>query len=392
MALVASTIAGICLLMSLPVFIELGLFLVANLLLGAKRRRLHEGAGEGGRPLRLAILVPAHDEEKDIARCVGSLLASDRGGHDREVIVIADNCGDGTAAAARSAGARVLERFDQSLKGKGAALDHALRLLMREGHDAFIVVDADAVVAVNFVRTMGDLFASGAEALQCVYLPLNVEASRKVGLMRLAMLSMNVFRPMGRELLGCSCGLFGNGFGLSRDLLLEVPYTANSITEDLEYHLRLVEKGRKVHFTDRTSVLSDFPLSREGSRTQRARWEGGRLMLQRTMFLPLLGKLLSGRFSLLEPLLELMSLPVGYASLLFLSIALIPWQPLAGYGIAGLALLGAQVVASILLYGERRDFGNLLFVPAYLVWKMANLPAVLLGSRRKTEWKRTRRD
>ena len=54
----------------------------------------------GPRP-RIAVLVPAHDEEGDIASTVLALRTGLVGG-DR-LLVVADNCGDGTAAAAAAA-------------------------------------------------------------------------------------------------------------------------------------------------------------------------------------------------------------------------------------------------------------------------------------------------
>ena len=60
--------------------------------------------GGGGEPLpagsRVSVIVPARNEAHNIARCVGSLLASDY--PDFEVIVVDDRSEDGTGAAARA--------------------------------------------------------------------------------------------------------------------------------------------------------------------------------------------------------------------------------------------------------------------------------------------------
>lgn len=388
----AIAIGALLFLASLPVALELALFLLANLFLRSRLSGRPRASAAEATPLRIAVLVPAHDEAGCIARCVSSLLASERGVHELEVVVIADNCRDETASIARSAGARVVERFDESVRGKGAAIHYAVSLLMPESHDAFLIVDADTVVAPGFVRVMGDRFARGDEALQCVYLPLNVEASPKVRLMNLALLSMNYLKPAGREILGCSVGILGNGFGLRKELLRDIPYTANSITEDLEYHLKLIEGGRKVRFVSDTRVLADFPVSKEGSDTQRERWEGGRFMLQRRFFLPMLSKILSGKARMIEPFLELMSMPLSYEVLLLLALALVPGQPFRIYGIAGLFLILAQMLAAVFLYGTRRDLLAFLEIPGYLLWKIVKLPAILRTSRRNSSWIRTKRD
>jgi cellulose synthase/poly-beta-1,6-N-acetylglucosamine synthase-like glycosyltransferase len=383
-------VAAVLFLLSLPVMIELTTFLVVNLLLRPARGGAEPAAA--ARPLRLVALIPAHNEERNIARCVSSVLSCDAGGHSREAIVVADNCSDGTAALARAAGARVIERFDDKLRGKGAALDYAIAALLPEGHDAYIIIDADTIVSDGFLKVMGDRFAGGAEALQCVNLPRNPEESPRIRLMNLALLSMNCLRPMGRELLGLSVGILGNGFGLSRKLLERVPYKANSITEDLEYHLRLIETGHKVRFVAGARVVSDFPVSKEGTETQRDRWEGGRFMLQRKLFLPMLGKILSGKAALIEPFFELMSLPLSYEVLILLALAIVPFQPFQAYGIASLCVILAQIVAAVALYGTARDLRAFLEVPGYVFWKLIRLPSILRTSRRDSAWVRTKRD
>src|SRR5436309_13888137 len=71
---------------------------------GMKRRRPVRTAE------RVDVLVPAHDEEASIARCVESLRAQTFPSERYEVVVVADNCTDDTAARAAEAGAQVLVR------------------------------------------------------------------------------------------------------------------------------------------------------------------------------------------------------------------------------------------------------------------------------------------
>src|SRR5690349_18680269 len=101
----------------------------------------------------VVCVIPAHDEAKGIARCVRSLLVA-AAVRAAEIVVIADNCTDQTAAVARTAGARVIERNDAAQRGKGCALEFAFARLIAEGADAFLVVDADSRVAPNFTGVM----------------------------------------------------------------------------------------------------------------------------------------------------------------------------------------------------------------------------------------------
>lgn len=386
MELVWMVVGWLVVAVTLPVLLEMSLFLAAPI--GPKRTSASAAAPGPG--LRLAVLIPAHNEEGGIEDCVQSVLASDAGDHRVQVVVIADNCTDRTAPCAQQAGARVLVRTDASRQGKGAALEFAMAQLAPEAWDAYLIVDADTVVAADFCRTMGDSLGQGHAAVQCRYLVDQTASHRRSRLMNLALLSMNVFRPAGRDRWGLSAGIFGNGFGLSRSTIEAVPYKANSITEDLEYHLSLIQQGLRVHFVSQTEVRARFPENEQGAKSQRARWEGGRFRLQRTMGPRLLIQCLGGRGRFVEPFLELMSLPLSYALVLLTALCFVPgWL---GYGVVGLAILILHLVATLILYGSRQDWLALGSIPGYLLWKLIQVPSILWASRSKAPWVRTNRD
>src|SRR5690242_14789342 len=81
---------------------------------------------------RLAVLIPAHNEELLVARCVRSLLAQTWPEPQRRVIVVADNCSDSTARVALEAGAEVWPRTDPGAPGKGRALRWAIDRLLAD--------------------------------------------------------------------------------------------------------------------------------------------------------------------------------------------------------------------------------------------------------------------
>jgi hypothetical protein len=67
---------------------------------------------------------------------------------------------------------------------------------------------------------------------------------------------------------------------------------------------------------------------------QRARWEGGKFRMAREQSLGLLGDVLSGRLRSLEPLMDLLLLPLAFHVMLLVLAAFAPWTParLAGFG------------------------------------------------------------
>ena len=342
--------------------------------------------------LRICVVVPAHNEENGIGACVASLLACATAGHDVSVVVIADNCTDTTAEQAQLAGARVLIRHDEVRRGKGYALDHAFSILLAEPHDAFLIVDADANVEANFILATAELFGLGADAVQCRYLASNPVASIRSRLMHVAWLAFNVLRLRGRDYWGLSVGILGNGFGLARNTLEQVPFDAGSIAEDLEYHLRLVRAGMRVRFCESTTVWSDVPAQAKPAEGQRARWEGGRFRMIREQSLPLAMEVAKGKLRLLEPLLELLLLPLAFHVVLLLGLLAVPLPWARFTALAGLGWVGLHV-ATALWVGRAswRDWLALFAAPFYILWKLTLGRQLLKSASTEAAWVRTER-
>lgn len=345
-----------------------------------------------GDSLRVFAVIPAHDEEDGIERCIESLHGCQADGETFRIVVVADNCTDHTAQRARAAGADVLERTDPENPGKGAALQWAFDQLVNRGADVLLVVDADSQVEANLVAALRTRFGNGADAVQVPYGVANPGASLRTRLQHVALLAFNRFRLRGRARLGLSAGILGNGFALSRETLRAVPYDAHSVVEDLEYHLALVRSGRKVEFAPETGVRADMPVGGRGAETQRARWEGGRLRMIREVAPALAREVATGRPRLIEPLFELLLLPLAFHVTLLVAIGLLPWEPGRAYAAAAIAVVGLHVLAGILVGGGGvRDVAALFAAPFYVVWKLGLARAILRTSRRDSEWVRTER-
>lgn len=377
-------------LLTLPGSLELLMLSLAAVLPLPKRRRPPIGAA----PHHMAVVVPAHDERHNIAATVESLLAAKRPEGIRvELVVIADNCSDDTAEVAEAAGARVLVRHSEDQRGKGYALDFAFHQLMDEGAEALLVVDADTEVEPNFIEEAWMAFARGADAVQAPYSVSNPDASLRTRLMNLALLAMNVLRPRGREILEHSVGIFGNGWGVSAATLKAVPYDATSVVEDLEFHLSLVQSGRRVRFLGLTRVRGEMPSGGKGVDTQRARWEGGRLRMMQIHIPRLIREVLGGRLQLIEPLLDLMLLSLAYHVLLLGLTLLIPFGPTQAYAAFGLAVVAFHVVAAVWVGGGGlKDLLILAVVPFYILWKLSLAKLIKQTADKDADWVRTQRE
>ena len=382
LAIVGAALAAL----TVPGTLWLSLLTLAGLLPPARPRELPARG-------RIAFVVPAHNEEARLPRTLANLQSECVRDGDAEMVVVADNCTDGTADFARRHGARVFVRNDATKRGKGYALDHAFRQLLTGDFRYFVVVDADSELDTGFLDAVRRHFAAGADVVQARYTVLNTGDSLRTRFMEIALAAFNVLRPRGRAALGFSAGLLGNGFALRREVLQALPYAAGSIVEDLEYHLVLVFHGVVVRFADDARVRGEMPSAGPGVRQQRLRWEGGRLRMLLEHAPGLLGDLLRGRGRAAEPLLDLLLLPLAYHAALLGALALLPFEWARVIGLTGLAVLMLHVVAATLVC--RLPPAHLLVLacaPFYVAWKIVLLPATVAAAARDHPWVRTARE
>ncbi len=385
-------------LLAAPLFVDLGIALAGNLCRSraAKPERL--------RTIRLAVVIPAHDEELMIARTVRSLLAAGCSSSEDctgtqwrpPVLVVAHNCSDATAVVAAAAGASVVSLSNPLMRGKGAALRYGLEAAHRSGANAFLVMDADSVASPDLIMSIASALEAGAEAVQCRYELEKPVAGAVTSLARLRVMAfrgINVLRARGRAGLGFSAGIFGNGFAVTEAVLDRVPFSADSICEDLEYHIKLVCAGVRVEWVENAAVYA--PLSAPGSAraSQEARWEGGRAHVATRGTLRLLGAAGRGNWRALEALAEAWSLPLSRGVVALLLTLLLPVHWLHVFAMVCGVLACLYVLEAATLGDEPwRDLSALAMAPVHIAWKLLITPLVLRQARKRAEWARTRRE
>lgn len=352
-----------------------------------------------------AIVIPAHDEELVIEKTLKSALSINYPKDLFDVAVIADNCSDHTADIARSTGAIVYERFNQAEKGKGYALRWCFdRLLSSEkNYDAVLVVDADSQVSANTLYILNAHLSKGAKAVQIADIVAPRLRSWNSEIVRLAFTLFNVARPLGKERIGCSAGLRGNGMCISAGTLRRIPWKAFSLTEDLEYGLILLLHDINVAFAPEATVVTIMPDKLRNSETQRARWEAGRFPIVR-IFAP---KLLSAGFRkrtwrYFDALIDLVMLPfVNLMMICLLMIfvhcilLIIGWEKTPGSLWIWITVFGCGIIHVLMglqsIRADRSLYKALLYVPMYAMWKIKlYLKLIIRGG--PDEWLRTKRE
>ncbi len=349
---------------------------------------------------RFLIIVPSHNEELGIAETVRNLQQLDYPADAYSILVVADNCVDATAARAREAGAEVLDRTDDTQRGKGYALLYAFERLP-ESVSAVVVVDADTLVSKNLLSAFSARLALGAHAIQADYAVRNSGESWRTRLMAVAFGSFHIIRGRARERLRLSAGLRGNGMCFSKQVLCDVPHDAFSIVEDVEYGIRLGKAGYRVHYADDAHVYGEMVTSAKAAESQRQRWEGGRDVLRKNHMRALLRLGWEKRNAMLFELgLDLLMPPLSQFALsavagwgVSTAAALVWGGPLwlvAGAWGSCVAVVGVYVLRGWSVSGTGlRGLLDLGLAPVYVVWKLAKR-----APRSATDgaWVRTRRE
>ena len=371
--------------------------LLAEVLLGLTGRG-SETSEEGMRP-RLAVLIPAHNEASIIVETIRSMLpqlsTSDR------LLVVADNCLDETAAIAFAAGAQVIERSDTTRRGKGHALDFGVRHLGTDAPEVVVIVDADCQVAAGALDRLARRCVRSGRPVQALYLMYAANgAGLKTRIAQFAWIVKNQIRPLGLHRLGLPCQLMGTGMAFPWSCLATGSLATGHLVEDLKLGIDLARAGVPPLFCPEALVTSAFPISGEGVRAQRTRWEHGhlgvilseapRLFIDSLVRLspPLLALALDISVPPLA-LLTLLVLGIWFAGTLLYHFTSAAFPLLISSGALG--MLALAVLLSWVSYGRRIvSLSELAFLVFYALAKVPLYAKFIVA--RQLDWVRSKRD
>ena len=368
--------------------------------LAMPRRRLRTWLADAPRP-RVAVVIPAHDEESGIGETLRSIRPQLRPG-DR-LVVVADNCTDATAEFAELAGCEVVRRVNRDRRGKGYALDAGIRHLAATGEqpDVLMIFDADCIAQAHCLTALACRAAETGRPVQGTYLmalPPSPPAGAAVS--ALAVLVKNFVRPRGLSRLGLPCLLTGTGMAFPWPVIRTAELASGNIVEDMQLGLDLAMAGHAPVFCEEARVIGQLPSAAAAARTQRRRWEHGHLRtLGRQAPRLLAAGLFAGRLFALPLLLELCVPPLALLVLLgtlamiaaAAAVPLLGASPLPALLLAGgLAWVVVCVNFAWIRFGRRAmPLASVLGAPRYALAKVPLYAAFV--RRRETKWVRTAR-
>ncbi|MEV4671211.1 glycosyltransferase family 2 protein [Actinomadura sp. NPDC049382] len=237
--------------------------------------------------MRVTVLIPAHNEAKQITETIASLRRQER--PPDHIIVIADNCTDATAAFAQLCGVEIVGTRGNKHKKAGAlnqVLDQLLPIFGPE--DAIMVMDADSALDPGFIRHGIDYLADGR------YAAVGGTFTGKPGGGAVGMFQRNEYARYARDvrrLQGKALVLTGTATIFRATTLQEVVaarrserlpglphvYDVRVLTEDNELTLAILHLGFRILCPPECTLTTEvMPTWRELAQ-QRLRWKRGAL-------------------------------------------------------------------------------------------------------------------
>jgi len=253
------------------------LLLIGLLAVIDRLRKPHAMASPGFNP-RVAVLIPAYNEETVIVRTIRSVLNSDY--KNLHVIVIDDGSSDRTPEVARDAyAAEIAAGHVQVLSkpngGKAAALNYALDRLTE---DIYVGIDADTVIATDAISKLIPHF----EDLRIGAMAGNAKVGNRVNLwtrwQALEYITSQNFERRALDLFHVVTVVPG-AIGAWRTAPVKAAggYPINTVAEDADLTMNLLEQGYRVDYEDRSLAFTEAPIDAKGLMRQRFRWSFGTL-------------------------------------------------------------------------------------------------------------------
>ena len=324
-------------------------FVYIPIALFRKKKRLPAAA-----PHRYAVLIAARNEEAVIGDLLDSLHRQDYDMSLVTVFVIADNCTDRTAAIAAEKGAVVYTRENRRQVGKGYALEALLAHIRSDypdGYDAYLVFDADNLLAPDFITRMNESYAAGNEIITCYRNSKNYGSNWISAGYALWFLRESRYLNGAREAIGSSCAVSGTGFLFSQKILNECGgWSFHLLVEDIEFSIYNILKGHRIAICEDAVVYDEQPTDFAQSCRQRLRWSRGYLQVFGKYGTGLLTGAARGKWSCVDMAMAIMPAIILTSISILVSVALSVLGILSGMGLLpALVSLGKALLSMYLM-------------------------------------------
>ena len=322
---------------------------------------------------KIAVLIPSYKEDQVILEVAADALHQDYPTGRYDVVVIADSLKPETIQVLKSMPIKVVEvKFDKSTKAKSHnfAMDK-----LGKAYDIALVLDADNLMAANFLTLINNAFDAGFFAVQGHRVAKNMNTPVAI-LDAISEEINNHFFRKGYRALGLSSSLIGSGMAFDFRMYKSVMKTVDAVG-GFDKHLELFFTSNRVmvEYLDDAYCYDEKVQNFETLGNQRRRWLSVQFIYLGRNALPAIRALFAnGNIDYFTRTWQQAQIPrillLGVTSIIMI-VSLIFWPSVETKAWTGLwALMVIAFVLSVPRSFYNKDlFGALLHIPMGM-WKM----------------------
>ncbi|MCL2686302.1 MAG: glycosyltransferase family 2 protein [Candidatus Bathyarchaeota archaeon] len=349
-----------------------------------------------------SIIVPTKNEESVIQRCLIGILSIDYPKDKLQVIVVDGNSVDNTYSVCD----KVRQQYPDSIRiireqittGKPAALNLALTYATG---DIVCVFDADSLPEKNVLSKVASYFNDKQlTALQGMTTSINEKSNILTRVISSEEKAWFQMLMSGREKMRLFVPLTGSCQFIRRTALTEMGgWDENSLTEDVELAVRLVEKNHHIKYAPDVCSGQETPSTLRSLAKQRVRWYRGYMetALKYGRLLDSINKrTVDAEISLAGPFMMVVSL-LSYINWALVAVFFSQSTPILNFTGLVIALTAVSLVTiGIGLTASEKPIKlkNILWIPfVYIYWLVqmfiAGWAFLKLVFRSKRDWTKT---
>jgi cellulose synthase/poly-beta-1,6-N-acetylglucosamine synthase-like glycosyltransferase len=331
---------------------------------------------------KIAVLIPGYKEDEVIVEVAKSALLQEYPMGLFDVVVIADSFKQETLQELKALPIKLIEvSFDKSTKSK--ALNRGMAELTAN-YEIAVVLDADNIMARNFLQKINTAFSAGAFAVQGHRTAKNMNNSWAVLDAASEEINNHIFRK-GHRVLGLSSAIIGSGMAFQYDYFKTMMSGVTAVGGfDKEIELKMLKEKHRILYMDDAMIYDEKVQKADVFGNQRRRWLSAQLHYFRKDIIPAFGHLVTkGNLDYFDKAIQFIQPPrvLLMGALVFAGAVCITANYLSGnaliYSLGWATVIAACALALILSvprsFYNRNTFKALLSLPKGMLVMLLSL-------------------
>jgi cellulose synthase/poly-beta-1,6-N-acetylglucosamine synthase-like glycosyltransferase len=322
------------------------------------------------------IIYPAYREDAVIRQSVATFLQQDYPTDRYRLVVVSDHMQAETNEWLAQQQLTLLQpTFEKSSKAKALqfAIDYVESHLQRSSTFTHVVIlDADNVVASDFLHRLNEVCAQGYSAIQCHRTAKNAN-NDIAALDGISEEINNTLFRRAHNAIGLSSALIGSGMCFDYPWFRENVHQLTSAVEDRELEALLMKQNVFVKYESSIHVMDEKVSNQDNFQRQRLRWMTGQLQTLFLMLPYLPTAIRHGNVNYIDKTIQQMLIPRSILLVLTALLSVLITIVAPTWSIKWWCLLGALCAALLIAIPRalrtKALFGKLASL-LLLVWRM----------------------